>query len=195
MGGEDSPSKSQEDNSKTEKDNEGQLTGQANVSPNRPPLLQKLNRMHGDSAILNNTGSFSPMQDVKGSKKRSREISSSDDEEIDKSSQKKRRLHVSTFDGPENVKSSLKQENLPCDLASEEKPCSFKLDTNENPKIKLAHQPKLELNVNSSSENMNSEKQNNDNRIYNEKDNDAGSPNTIPSKNSEITEKDETKKH
>ena len=52
MGGEDSPSKLQEDKSKTEKDNGRQLTGKAHGSPNRPPLLQKLNRMHGDSVIL-----------------------------------------------------------------------------------------------------------------------------------------------
>ena len=76
----------------------------------------------------------------------------------------------------------------------------MKLDTNENPKIKPGQQQKLELNVNSSqsevvtekSENMISEKKDNDNRKYNEKDDGASSPNTIPSKNSEITQKDET---
>jgi hypothetical protein len=52
MGGEDSPSRLQEDKSKAVRDEGSQLTNKAHVSPSRTPLLQKLNRMHGDSVIL-----------------------------------------------------------------------------------------------------------------------------------------------
>ncbi len=47
----DSPSK-QENESKTARDNGNQSRNKAHVSPGRSPLLQKLNRMHGDSVIL-----------------------------------------------------------------------------------------------------------------------------------------------
>ena len=50
MGGEDSPS-GQEDESNTARDS-GTPSAKAHVSPGKSPLLQKLNRMRGDSVIL-----------------------------------------------------------------------------------------------------------------------------------------------